>query len=160
MDKGLGFSRTITLDWLDATVSLCLENISPPEIREHLSHTIEGSVHGVVAQRKTIDVLTAIWVRSEKSIPSYRRQALDLFSTLSSKQDRLWLHYGMTLLCYPLFRQSAATIGKIGRSQDTLTRKIVKERVVADIGHLGGLDRSVERIVASLLNGKCCRLSQ
>jgi hypothetical protein len=150
MDKGIGFSRTISLDWLDSTAALCLENMQPSEIREKLATTIQDTVHGTDAQRKTIDVLTAIWVRSEKNIPDFRRQALEIFPTLSSRQDRTWLHYGMTLLCYPLFRQITSAIGQIGRSQETITRKVVKNRVAAELGHLGALDRSVERIVASL----------
>ena len=36
MDKGIGFSRTITLDWLDATATLCLEQVEYLELRERL----------------------------------------------------------------------------------------------------------------------------
>ena len=152
MNKGIGFSRTIYLDWLDATVSVYLENVETSELREQLARTIQDTVHGVEAQRKTIDVLTAIWIRNEKTPSSFRQEAFKIYPTLSTREDRLWLHYGMTLLCYPIFRQSTAVIGQIGRSQDTVTRKLVKDRVAAIVGHLGVLDRSIERILASLTN--------
>ncbi len=109
-------------------------------------------MHGSEAQRKTIDVLSAIWVKTEKSAPGIRQEALGLFHTLSSSQERLWLHYGMALICYPFFRKCTAAIGQISRTGEMVTRKMVKDRIAGDYGHLGGLDRSVERVLASLLD--------
>ncbi len=152
MDKGIGFSRTIMLDWLDVTASLCVQNFELLKIRQHLAETISGTVHGIDAQRKTIDVLSAIWVKTEKSAPQIRQQALAIFPTLSSSEERLWLHYGMTLVCYPFFRKCVAAIGQISRTDELITRKVIKDRIASDYGHLGALDRSVERIIASLTN--------
>lgn len=150
MDKGIGFSRTILLDWLDVTASLCVQNMDPFEIRQRLAETISGTVHGTDAQRKTIDVLSAIWVKTEKSAPRIRQEALALFPMLSSSDERLWLHYGMALVCYPFFRKCVAAIGQVSRTEETITRALIKERLAGDYGHLGALDRSVERVIASL----------
>ena len=150
MDKGIGFSRTIMLDWLDVTASLCVQNFELLKIRQHLAETISGTVHGIDAQRKTIDVLSAIWVKTEKSAPKIRQQALAIFPTLSSSEERLWLHYGMTMVCYPFFRKCTAAIGQVSRTDELITRKVIKDRIAGDYGHLGALDRSVERIIASL----------
>lgn len=152
MGKGIGFSRTITLDWLDVTASLCVQNIEPVEIRQRLAETISGTVYGTDAQRKTIDVLTAIWVKTEQRAPQIRQEALAIFPTLSSSEERLWLHFGMTLVCYPFFRKCVAAIGQVSRTEELITRKMIKDRIAGDYGHLGALDRSVERIIASLAN--------
>jgi hypothetical protein len=152
MDKGIGFSRTVTLDWLDVTATLCVQNIEPAEIRRNLTGIISGTVYGLDAQRKTIDVLSAIWVKTEKTAPQIRQKALTLFPTLSSSDERLWLHYGMTLVCYPFFRKCVAAIGQISRTEEMITRKMIKDRTAGDYGHLGALDRSVERIIASQTN--------
>jgi len=152
MDKGIGFSRTITLDWLDVTASFCIQKFGPAEIRRRLAETISGTVHGTEAQRKTIDVLIAIWVKSEQRDPQIQQEALAIFPTLSSGEERLWLHYGMTLVCYPFFRKCMAAIGQASRTGDLITRKMIKDRIAGDYGHLGGLDRSVERVIASLTN--------
>jgi hypothetical protein len=152
MDKGIGFSRTVTLDWLDSTASLCAQAIEPVEIRQRLVETISGTVQGAEAQRKTIDVLSAIWVKTEKSVPQIRGQALAIFPTLSSPSERLWLHFGLALVCYPFFRKCVAAIGQVSRAEETITRKQIKDRIAGDYGHLGALDRSVERIIASLTN--------
>ena len=152
MDKGIGFSRTILLDWLDVTASMCVQKMEPLGIRQHLADTISGTVTGTDAQRKTIDVLSAIWVKTEKTAPSLRQEALALFPTLSTSEERLWLHYGMTLVCYPIFRKVTAAIGQISRTEEIITRKMIKDRIAGEYGHLGALDRSVERIIASLTN--------
>jgi len=152
MDKGIGFSRTILLDWLDVTASMCVQKMEPLGIRQRLADTISGTVTGTDAQRKTIDVLSAIWVKTEKTAPSLRQEALALFPTLSTSEERLWLHYGMTLVCYPIFRKVTAAIGKISRTEEIITRKMIKDRIAGEYGHLGALDRSVERIIASLTN--------
>lgn len=150
MDKGIGFSRTITMDWLDVAASLCVQNIEPLTIRQRLAETISGTVTGVDAQRKTIDVLSAIWVKTEKTVPQIRKEALSLFSSATTPEERFWLHYGMTLVCYPIFRKVTAAIGQISRMEEVITRKMIKDRISGDYGHLGALDRSVERIIASL----------
>ncbi|HKZ02099.1 MAG TPA: hypothetical protein VJ180_07660 [Pyrinomonadaceae bacterium] len=150
MDKGIGFSRTITLDWLDATATLCLDQVEYTEIRERLLPVVQNRLTGKDARRKTIDVLTAIWVRIDSDFSTLRDRALQLFQTATSSVDRLWLHYGMTLAAYPFFRSCAAAIGQTGRLEDKITRQVIKDRLIAEMGHLGGMDRSVERVMASL----------
>ena len=152
MDKGIGFSRTILLDWLDVTASLCVQKMEPLNIRQRLADTISETVTGKDAQRKTIDVLSAIWVKTGKIAPRIHQEALALFPTLSSSDERLWLHYGLTLVCYPFFRKCVAAIGQTSRTEEIITRKMIKDRIAGEYGHLGALDRSVERIIASLTN--------
>ena len=43
-----------------------------------------------------------------------------------------------------------AAPGQSGRLEDTSTRQMIKDRLSAEMGHLGGMDRSVERVMASL----------
>ena len=152
MDKGIGFCRTIKLDWMDITASLCVQKKDPIFIRQYLAEAISNDITGTEAKRKTIDVLSAIWVKTEKTDPQIRQDALMLFPTLSSSDERLWLHYGMTLVRYPFFRNCVAAIGQISRSNELITKKMIKDRIAGIYGHLGGLDRSVERTIASLLD--------
>lgn len=160
MGKGLGFSRTILMDWLDVTASFSVEKVDPNEIRRRLAITISGTVNGVEAQRKTIDVLLGIWVKAGNIAPKIHQEALVLFPMLNTCEDRLWLHYGLTLVYYPIFRQCVVAIGQAGRTQELITRKLIKERLSGEYGHLGGLDRSVERIMASLTNWGALELTE
>ena len=152
MDKGFGFSRTITLDWLDLTASLCLQGVEPAVIRQQLAGSISDTVYGLEAQRKTIDVLMAIWIKSKDSVPVLHKQALSIFPTLTTANERLWAHYGLALAYYPVFRKCVNVIGQISRTEESITRNVVKDKIAADFGHFGALNRAVERILASLKN--------
>jgi len=54
-----------------------------------------------------------------------------------------------------------SVIGQISRTEEMITRKMIKDKIAGEYGHLGGLDRSVERIIASLTNwGVLARTTQ
>ena len=152
MDKGIGFNRSIFLPWLDAAAAFCAETDDPSEIRERLEPVVGQHLKGVDARRKTIDVLINIWFKSRDVAPDLRAEAVSWFQTTPVIEDRLWLHYGLTLVYYPFFRECTAAIGQFGRYEAAITNRMVKQRLVAERGHLGSLDRSAERVVASLRN--------
>jgi len=152
MDKGIGFNRNIFLPWLDAAAAFCAETTDPVEIRARLESVLCQDMKGVDARRKTIDILINIWFKSRDLAPDLHAKAVDWFQTTPVIDDRLWLHYGLTLLYYSFFRECAAAIGQFSRYEGTVTNNMLKQRLVSERGHLGSLDRAAERVVASLRN--------
>mgnify|MGYP000975989499 CR=1 FL=1 len=152
MEKGLGFNSTLRLDWLDKTASLCCQRLPQPEVRRQLLETLSDSIQGAAVRKKTLGVLMGIWFKTQTLSPQLHSEAVRLFPTLPAAEERLWLHYGLALLRYPLFRSSTRALGQIGRAQETVTRRQVKERMAGEFGHLGSLDRAVERLLASLFH--------
>ena len=148
--KNIGFSRTVTLAWLDATALYRTQTDDALQIRQDLEPLLEKHLKGVDARRKTIDVLLSIWLKSAEISPELHAEALRLYQGAYTSSDYLWLHYGLALLYYPIFRSVTLAIGQISRIEATLTREMLKKRIAAEFGHLGALDRSVERICASL----------
>jgi len=143
MQKSIGLSRTVRLDWLDAAATLCLENRPHAEIRQELDRLVEPAQRGPVERARIVDTLVRIWVKGDPGLKAY---ALALYPHLSSRDDRLWLHYGMILAQYPFFRLCAATLGQIARVEETVSRKIIKDRVAAEMGNLGRIERAIERL--------------
>jgi hypothetical protein len=150
MDKGIGFNRNIILPWLDAAAAFCAETDDPAELRARLEPVVGQDLRGVEARRKTIDILINIWLKSSEIAPELRAEAVAWFQATPVPTDRLWLHYGLTLLYYPFFRECTAAIGQFSRLEGTITNKMVKQRLVAEMGHLGSLNRAAQRVVASL----------
>lgn len=150
MDKGIGFNRTVFRSWLDAAAAFCAETDDPDELRARLEAVVGQHLTGEDARRKTIDVLINIWLKSREIAPGLHEEAVDWFQTSPVIEDRLWLHYGLSLLYYAFFRECAAVVGRFGRLEGKITTRMVKQRMAAERGHLGSLDRSVERIIASL----------
>jgi len=151
MDKGIGFNRTITLKWLNAAANLRSQTDDLATLRQGLEEVLIDDMQGVDARRKTIDVLVNIWAKASEVSPSLHAAALELLPEVSEPQ-RIWLHYGLTLVYFPFFRQCASIIGQISRVRDTFTRQMVKERLAGEMGHFGSLNRSAERVMASLVD--------
>jgi hypothetical protein len=152
MNKGIGFNRTIFLPWLNAAAAFCGETDDPAEMRARLEAVVGQDLEGVDARRKTIDILINIWLKSAGVAPALHAEAVSRFQATQALGDRLWLHYGLVLVYYPFFRECVAIIGQFSRHEGTITNRMVKQRLVAERGHLGSLDRSEERVVASLRN--------
>ena len=150
-DKGIGFNRTIFLNWLDAAADLRLQTSELRSLRDGIKEIIEQDITGIDAIRKSVDVVVNIWHKSAEVNSGLHAQALE-FMPQVNVNERVWLHYGLTLVYYPFFRQTAAILGQFARTGEPITRQAVKGRLSAEIGHLGSLNRSAERVVASLVD--------
>ncbi len=162
MDKGIGLDRTIRLPWLDAAAAFCAEGGGwveestplPPSdaaaIRARLEPVVGQDLKGAEARRKTIDILIHVWLKSRDGVPALHARAVEWFPHMQVPGDRLWLHYGLTLVTYAFFRQCLVAIGQFSRAGVAITTRMVKQRLAAERGHLGSLDRSTERAMASL----------
>ncbi|MBA3945729.1 MAG: hypothetical protein H0X37_14320 [Herpetosiphonaceae bacterium] len=151
MDKNIGFRRNIFLPWLDATAALCSERDNPEFIRARLDPIVGAQIASKDNRREAIDILINIWVKTREAHPELRAAACKLFAA-STADDRIWLHYGLTVLYYSFFRFAAATIGQLSRYQDAITTKEVKQRIFAEMGQLGALNNATERVIFSLRN--------
>lgn len=152
MDKDIGFNRNIYRTWLDAAAAFCAETDDLAEVRARLEPVVEQDIKSDVNRRKAIDILINIWGKSADLAPGLHREALIFFQSTPVVQDRLWLHYGLTLLAYPFFREVAAAVGQLGRREPAITPAMVKERLIAERGELGSLAKAVERVLFSLRN--------
>jgi hypothetical protein len=152
MDKGIGFNRNIYLAWLNAAAAFCADIDDPAEIRARLEPVVGQRISSAVNRRKAIDILINIWVKSAEIAPELHSQAVAYYQKSPVVGDRIWLHYGLTLLYYPFFREVTAAIGQIGRYEDHITPAMVKQRLISGRGQLGSLEKAVERIMFSIRN--------
>jgi hypothetical protein len=142
--------RSLRLSWLDAAAALCSETDELAEVRARLDVAIGPDIVGIEGRRKTIDVLLNIWLRSREAAPDLRDEAVRYFQVAAEVSDRVWLHYGLCLLRYPVFREVAAAIGQLSRSEQAVTAPLVKQRLVAARGQIASLIKAVEKILFSL----------
>ncbi len=149
MRKRIGLSRTVRLDWLDAVAFMCLEGETPAQIRMRLDEMLVTAQPGAVERQRIVDTLVRAWVKAE---PELQARALDLFRQVSSRHDRVCLHYGLILAQYPFFRVCTSAIGQISRTEETISRPVIKKMVAAEIGNLGSLERAIERLFKTLLD--------
>ena len=150
MDKGIGFNRNIKLDWLDTVAAFCTESSDATEIRIRLEPIIRQEIKSPANIRKAIDILLNIWFKQDDNFSHLQDEALSYYREIDAISDRLWLHYGLTLIAYPFFSRVVDAVGQIGRYEESITSASVKKRIVAELGQLGSLDAAVSRIIFSL----------
>jgi len=143
----IGFDRRIELDWLDATVGQMLQQSDPAAIRAHLLTALAPDIRGAEAREKTALVLMRIWVTPQQA-PHLRDEALRLVPNLLPG-ERLWLHWGLSLLAFPFFRDVVATVGRLLRLQGQCSVGQVTDRMVAAWGERTTLVRATQRVLRS-----------
>jgi hypothetical protein len=152
VNKNIAFHRNLYLSWLDAAAALAGEQPDRARVRAALDTIVAERIESTKARNMTLDMLMNIWVKTGDQHPALYAEALTLFTRSEVIADRLWLHYGLTLLTYSFFRLSAAIIGQISRLADDITSRDLKTRLTAELGQIGALDTAAERVVFSLRN--------
>jgi len=146
--KRIGFSRNITLEWLDETARYAAEMGSHEKVRKALDYTIT-SHEGQEAKRKTIDVLIRTWARVPDEHNNLRDQAITFLSEIKPN-EKIWLHWGLLLLAYPIFYDVSNTIGRLIAIQGNVTTSQIKRSIVKEWGDRTTLNKTVSRIIQSL----------
>jgi hypothetical protein len=149
--KGVKFDRNVRLSWLDDAAMLAGQGLDQDAARVRLEELLENEIPSAENRRKTIIVLGRIWNRSAFDNPDRHAEAMGLFERVELGR-RVWLHYGMTLLTHPFFRSAVEAIGQLGRQRDALDREMLRKRLIGELGELGTLPASVNRVVFSLLD--------
>jgi hypothetical protein len=159
----VGFDRRIRLAWLDQTAETVREALratrsgeSPgpatlSAVRAALHRALAGEIQGTDARHRTVNILTRIWLRVPEAHRALRDEALSLWSRVPDA-GRLWLHWGMTLLAYPFFRDVVTTVGRFLRSQDRFTLAQVQRELVARWGERTTLDYAARGVISSLVD--------
>jgi hypothetical protein len=143
--KGIGFDRNIRVAWLDATAAACLETSDVGEVRAQLMTYLEADLASREGRLKTARLLAKIWHGTASSAPTLHAEALRLFATAETAGDRIWLHYGLTLVAFPFFRDVAATVGRTVHYGDEVTSGMIRARLFADRGQIAIIEKSAER---------------
>lgn len=152
MEKQIGFRRNIYLNWLDATAAMCSETSDVQELRARLDPIVAEQVQSQENRQVAIGILISIWVKTDEQHYELRNEAVTLFAQSSAASDRIWLHYGLSLLAYEFFRQGMVTIGQLLRHRETIGTRDVEQRLADVVGQLGGLKNATERLIFALRN--------
>ena len=150
MAKMVGLSRAIKLEWLDKTVDLILEGLSPEEIKSALNDYISFEINSPDNIRKSRDILLNLWVRPFADGASNHIRDLAISALRSGNADRMAFHWCMLLLYYPVFVDVTGTIGKLSSMQDSFSLAWLKEKIYEQWGERTTLIHSLDKIMQTI----------
>ncbi len=146
----IGFDRQLTLPWLDLTAGLLQEGLDQQKLRHILLTRLADEISGPEARKKTTSVLTRIWARVPPPYQALQSEALTLLPLVLA-EERLWLHWGMTMLAYPFFCDVASTVGRLLHLQGEFESRQVRRRMHERWGQRTTLDRAIRRVLQTFI---------
>ena len=116
----LGIDRKIKRAWLDALLDHLTQTTDHEELRRFLDERLAEELPGHSSRAKSVGIALKIWSGIPANRVPLRDRAIALLPTISG-QERVWLHWGMTSLAYPFFRDAAEVVGPLLPLQDNFT---------------------------------------
>jgi len=85
-----------------------------------------------------------------------RDRAVALLPRISA-QERVWLHWGMTALAYPFFRDAAEVVGRLLALQDDFTTAQVQGRMLTTWGDRATSKEAAQKLITTLVDWEVLR---
>ena len=146
----IGFDRYVEKAWMDKAASLVEGGNNLNDINEQLDKYSLPSITGETSRRKTKNILTATWSKSLVEESAYKQEAVALFACANS-QERLAIHYGMSVATYPFFMSLSKILGRLFKLQDEISNTEFYRRVIETLGDRESIKRAAARYLQSLI---------
>lgn len=147
--RRVGFDRKVRLEWLDAIAGKMENERDDKELRECLHDLLKKEYPTYEARRKTVTVLMRIWFFITPENVNMRDKALQVIGG-AREHERLLIHWGMTLLAYPFFRDVVTTIGRLCILQGDFSVSQIAREMEKSWGQRTTARRAIRRVISSL----------
>jgi len=156
MRKIVGISQKIKRAWLDAILDHLARSTDEKELRAYIDGHLREELPGTESRAKASGIVLRIWSGVPASHVVLRNRALALLPQISG-QERIWLHWGMTALAYPFFRDLAEVVGRLLALQDDFTTAQVQARMITAWGDRATSKEAAQKLVTSLVDWQVLR---
>jgi len=151
MSKVVGISLKTRRDWLDAALDQLIHMNDESKVRFFLDEYMKQELPGKQYRDKSLGIVQRIWISIPPDRLDMRNRAIALVPTISNR-ERIWLHWGMTALAYPFFRDATEVIGRLLSLQDDLTIAQIHDRMLTSWGDRITTKDAVQRLTNTLVD--------
>ena len=152
----LGIDRKIKRAWLDALLDHLTQTTDNDELRRFLDERLAEELPGHASRAKSVGIALKIWSGVPANRLPLRDRAIALLPTISG-QERVWLHWGMTSLAYPFFRDAAEVVGRLLTLQYDFTTAQVQERLLKKWGDRATTKEAAQKLLHTLADWEVMR---
>jgi len=128
MTSHVGLDRPIKLEWMDILANKLRTERDWQVLRQYMHDFLAPERPNYESRRKNLTVLFRIWISLPEEQLEMRERAIELLSR-EAGIDHLHIHWGMTLMAYPFFKDVAGIIGKLLALQGDVSLVQVQRRI-------------------------------
>ena len=156
MRKVVGISQKIKRAWLDAVLDRLVQTTDEADLRTFLDQHVREELPGPESRAKTSGIILRIWSGLPRAHLALRDRAVALLPHISG-HERVWLHWGMTALAYPFFRDTAEVVGRLLALQDDCTTAQVQARMMTTWGDRATSKEAAQKLMTTLVDWEVLR---
>jgi hypothetical protein len=156
MRKVVGIDRKIKRAWLDKVLDRLVTTKDESELRAFLDRTLKEELPGKESRAKSVGIVLRIWSGIPQERVALRDRAVALLAKISG-QERIWLHWGMTALAYPFFRETAEVVGRLLALQDDFSTAQVQARLLTPWGDRATSKQAAQKLLTTLVDWEVLR---
>ena len=156
MRKVVGIDRKIKRAWLDKVLDQLVTTTDEADLRAFLDRTLMEELPGKESRAKSVGIILRIWSGVPQDRLALRDRAVALLGRISG-QERIWLHWGMTALAYPFFRDTAEVVGRLLALQDDFTTAQVQARLLTAWGDRATSKEAAQKLLTTLVDWEVLR---
>lgn len=154
--QSLGIKQVIKLQWLEYTVGLVMDGLSPNDIRIKLHGYIEQEMskgfEGGRSQHSigfVVNIMMRVWVSPEPEFIELRDASCYL---LQNNPDSGFItHWGMISVAYPFWFNVASQVGRLLTLQTKVSQKQIIARLIEQYGDRQTVSRYARYVIRSLV---------
>lgn len=150
-DLRIGADRFLALKWANYAFELSQTDQDPDRLYGSLRKYLDYEIEGDVSSRKTSNQLRRMWLTRDDNLKALR------LATLSLPYDKFsdylpLLHFGMAMNIFPVYRETARTLGILERIIDPIPKQSIIDRVLETFGNTSSVPRIVYRVLQTLVD--------
>lgn len=155
----VGMSHRLKRAWLDDVLDRLAKTTDEKELRAFVDHRLREELPGKEARAKASGIILRIWSGVNPKHVVLRNHAVAFLPRISG-QERIWLHWGMTTLAYPFFRDLAEVIGRILTLQNDITTAQVQARMKAAWGDRATSKEAAQKLITGMVDWEILRATK